>query len=545
MIGGLSAAAVLVILALPYAISAYYLQAGGRALERALGRHDALEWWYVGPREVRDPRALAVAIAHLEKAKRAPYARRLLGQAYVARGDNLSGVLALEQFVERRPEQYLAQLELAAAYLYADERLGELETLDLLDHLNGAAISAPSLDGETRFSAKEWQSEYVYPTTYSLPPEYGDRPTLFLHAGSQVTWTVTLSETGALSAPSVLRFGMGQAPHSLDWGGDGATFEVFVDGARVFLEHLPVEQAREGWHEREVDLSQYAGQTVQLSLATTPGPTGDVTGDWAGWGEPRLEEVDASAYRELVKRQPWRAKWNEMGVQAEDWIEAGEVAREDRAYETALAWYEWAERLSSKRGDGWYYRGLVRYDREDWPGALDAFARAVELGRFEYAPASSPHYYAGAIYQRRLSEPQIEAALAEYERALKLDDFESAWQRADAHHKRAEILWSQKAYAEAIAGFRQAIEIYPGHSGAHLLLGVALYESEKDLAAAEAALLAAQKLSPKGKWSYYQLGRIYEQEGQQERAEQMYERAVELDPGFAEAARRLEALHAD
>jgi len=107
--------------------------------------------------------------------------------------------------------------------------------------------------------------------------------TLFLHAGSWVTYTV------ALTQPAVLHFGMG-------WGGDGGTFEVFVDGVRVFLEHLTVEMAQERWQEREVDLAEHAGRTVHLTLATTPGPRWDVTADWAGWGEPRIEALEAGAY---------------------------------------------------------------------------------------------------------------------------------------------------------------------------------------------------------------------------------------------------------
>jgi tetratricopeptide (TPR) repeat protein len=526
-------------LALPYALSVYHLQAGGRALERTLGRHEALNWWYVGPREARDPQALEAAIAHLEKADRAPYAQRLLGQAYVAQGDELRGVRALEQFVERRPKHYLAQLELAAAYVYADERLRELEYLDLLDRLDGANVSAPDLAGGTRYSAEHWQSEYAYPTTYSLPPEYGERPTLFLHAGSRVTWTVALSE------PSVLRFGMGQAPESLDWGGDGATYEVFVDGERVFLEHLPVEQARAGWHEREVDLASFVGQTVQLSLATTPGPTGDVTGDWAGWGEPRLEDVEASAYREVVKRQPWRAKWNEIGVTAKDWVEVGEVARETEQYETALTWYEWSERVSPSRGDVWYYRGLIFERQEQWKRALAAYERAIELDRFQLAPASSPYYRAGMIYQWRLEDPQVDKALSAYEAAIERDDHRSDWELADSHYRRGELLHRLGMDADQyISEFRQAIEILPVHSDAHILLGVSIYARDKDLLSAEAELLKALELAPKNKWAHYQLGRIYEQEGKSEQAEQMYLRGLAIDPDFAAARKQLAALRA-
>jgi tetratricopeptide (TPR) repeat protein len=536
LIAGLVVTALALVLALPCAISAYHLQAGGQALERALGRHDALEWWYVGPREARDPQALQAAIAHLEKANRAPYAQRLLAQAYVAQGDTLSGVHALEQFVERRPKHYLAQLELAAAYVYADARLPELQYLDLLSHLEGAHISAPDLGASMHYSAEGWQSEYVYPTVYSLPPEYGDRPALFVHAGSQVTWTVTLTQ------PSVLRFGMGQEPRSLGWGGDGATFEVFANGERIFMEHLPPEQALEGWHERHIDLASYAGRTIYLSLATTPGPVGDVTGDWAGWGEPRLEDVQAFAYRRTVKSQPWRAKWSEMGVTAVDWIEAGEVARKAEQYETALTWYTWAERLSPERGDAWYYRGMVYQDQQRWSEALVAFERAIEVGHLKQVPQSSPHYRAGVIYQQRLVPPQLEAAAAAFEKAAAADDFNAAGEAADCHYKLGNTLRELGAPAESVlAAFERAVALDASHVWAHIQLGVSLYATAGDVHRAEDLFRTALELAPRNKWIYYYWGEMYRQEGRQE-AIQMYRQALEIDPEFERARQRLQAL---
>jgi tetratricopeptide (TPR) repeat protein len=539
LVGSLVLAVLALILALPYAVSIYHLRVGGQALESALGRHDPLDWWYVGPREIRDPQALQTAIAHLHRARRAPYAQRLLGRAYVAREDTLEGVRALEQFVQGRPRHYLAQLELAAAYVYADDRLHEIEYLALLDHLEGASISTPDQAEQVRYSADDWQNDYVYPTAYSLPPEYGDRPTLFVHAGSQVTWTVTLTE------PSVLRFGMGQAPRSLGWGGDGATFEVFADGERLFLEHLPVEQARAGWHEREVDLAAYTGQTVRLSLATTPGPVGDMTGDWAGWGEPRLEDAQAFAYREAVKRQPWRAKWNQMGVTALDWIEAGEVARQAKQYETALNWYEWAERLSPGKGDVWYYRGLLYEDQQRWTDALDAYERTIESGYVRWVPYSSPLYRAGTIYQRRLDVPQLDAAVAAWKKATAEDFFFSRDEAADCHYKLGNALRELGAPVEdVVAAFERAVELDPDHTWAHIQLGVSLYASTGDVDRVEELFHRAAELAPKNKWVYYYWGDIYRQEGRPE-ASQMYQRALDIDPAFERAQQRLQSLPLD
>jgi hypothetical protein len=154
-----------------------------------------------------------------------------------------------------------------------------------------------------------------------------------------------------MTQPSVLRFGMGLDPRALDWGSDGATFEVFVDGERVFLEHLPAELAQEGWQEREVDLAAHTGQTVLMTLATTPGPAGDVTGDWAGWGEPRLETPEAAVYRQVARGRPWLTEWKRADITAKDFVSAGESARRAQRYDEAVAWFQWAAQMSGKDPD--------------------------------------------------------------------------------------------------------------------------------------------------------------------------------------------------
>ena len=63
--GSLVMAAAVVVLPFPYAVSAYHLEVGGRALKQSLGMTDLLEWWYIGPREV--PQALQKAVTHLQR----------------------------------------------------------------------------------------------------------------------------------------------------------------------------------------------------------------------------------------------------------------------------------------------------------------------------------------------------------------------------------------------------------------------------------------------------------------------------------------------
>jgi hypothetical protein len=82
-------------------------------------------------------------------------------------------------------------------------------------------------------------------------------------------------------------------PDSWAWGGDGARFLVEVDTNDGFSDvlldsYLPNTPENQHWHPHLLDLSSYAGQTIRLSLQTDPGSAGDFTGDWAGWGLPRI-----------------------------------------------------------------------------------------------------------------------------------------------------------------------------------------------------------------------------------------------------------------
>lgn len=533
----LAMAVSIVALLFPYAIDACHLELGGRALDAALGEIDALNWWYVGQIEIQDRPELDEAIVRLEQATRYSYALRLLGRAHAARGDLASSIEALERFTAQRPKNSMGHLELAAAYMRADERLQEMYSVDLLKALPDAQVMAPDLVEATPYQPEGWYSEYAYPTTFLLPPNEEGRPTLFLHAGSQVTYTL------ALTQPAVLSFGMGLDPQSLDWGGDGVTFEVWVDGARVFMEHLPVEVARAGWQEREVDLAAYVGHTIVLALASTPGPVGDVTADWAGWGDPRIEEMAAAGYRVKVRGKPWLDEWRLAGVGASDLIHAGEGAREQGGYEEALRWYEWALQVDPDLGDPWYYIGLLYEDQERWEEALAAYERASALNHLVQVHQSSPYDRSGIIYQRRLEEPQLEKALAAYDAALEADDFDAPWEAGNCQYRRGEVLRQQGAGPdEYIAAFQRAIELNPMHTWAHAQLGLAIYERDRDLTRSEAELLKALELDADNKWFLYYLGEIYVAERDLTRASSMYELALRIDPGFQQAKERLDTV---
>ena len=105
---------------------------------------------------------------------------------------------------------------------------------------------------------------------------------------------------------SELLFSIALAPAVWAIGkGDGAQFSLDVDDGRVaqrvFAEYIDPKNRREDrrWHDYEVDLSTWAGQTVTITFSTGCGPNDDCRYDWAGWGAPRI--VQPVAYDFLAE----------------------------------------------------------------------------------------------------------------------------------------------------------------------------------------------------------------------------------------------------
>ena len=89
-----------------------------------------------------------------------------------------------------------------------------------------------------------------------------------------------------------LRADLGMYPDSWTWGGDGASFavqlETETETVTLLEEYISNDTDDQRWHPVLLDLGDYSGETVRLHLITGPGPNGDFTGDWAGWGTPRI-----------------------------------------------------------------------------------------------------------------------------------------------------------------------------------------------------------------------------------------------------------------
>jgi tetratricopeptide (TPR) repeat protein len=482
----LMAGGVLVALAFPYLASARHLEAGGRAINTP-----------------------SLALEHLHKAiewdSHNAQAYRLLGKVYRAQGDWPAAVEALTRHTELRPNNPLGHIELAELYEEIEAEMGTMHRTNLISLLPEAKVETPDVPVDTPYhqpGEPTWRS-YVAETAFNLSPDPGEQPTLFMHPPSLATYTLTMPPQAA-----VLDFGMGMDPQSYDWPGDGVTFEVWVNGERVFLEHVDKAMASQGWHERTVDLTAWAGQEVALTLGTTPGPAGNTTGDWAGWREPQVVDPQFLNLEKLEPSAGMVEAWQRTGLTVEDLIARGEQARDAGLYDEAMAWYKRTMRLEPQAGDPWYFVGLLYENQEMWPQALGAYARAIASERLLQVGRSSAYYRLASIYQRRLPSPKPRRAMAAYQGALAADDFSSAVEAAWTHARLAQLY----------------------------------YDFKKDAVAAETEILRALELAPEDRWIYVVLGDVYQRQRRTIEAAQLYEQALAIDPSFEAAQSRLDAI---
>jgi tetratricopeptide (TPR) repeat protein len=557
----------------PWAVSLYQQERGGALLDRALALEEydtTKESWPLvwEPLMEEDARALVEDAAERFQAAAAAdpghaQARRWAGRAALLLDEPLAAAKAFSAYVRQRPENPLGYWELGLAY----ERLvrwtegtvhwavepgvalsDSMFAADaVVASLDEAEVQTPDVSIGTPYcdEGDAPESCFVTTTTWWMPDapqetlwtpddeedEEVGRQVVFMHPPAEATFTVTLPVT-----PTALTFWMGIDPAAHGWQGDGVVYRVVVDGSEVFTHTLTAEEARRGWQGARVDLGEWAGEEIRLTLATGAGPAGDGQGDWAGWGDVRVATGDGDA----VSRTWVRAAWEEAGVMAKDLIAAGEEAREAQRYAEALNWYDWSAALNPELGDSHYYIGLVYADQRQWELALSSFQAALS-DPVRTVGKSDIYYRIGWLRFRGLSSLDLSKALVALNAAIDQNQFaqESA---VEAHYQKAELLRQTDRGAQALAEYEIVVRHDPRHYVALLRLGHLLWELEADPGRAEEALRDAISLRPDVKWAYRQLGDIYQNTGREAQAIDMYRKVLELDRGDQFARRRIEEL---
>jgi hypothetical protein len=120
------------------------------------------------------------------------------------------------------------------------------------------------------------------------------REVLFVHPTA--SGNTTLVYPVKVKPRTTLQAHLAVAPEAWTAEGDGVTFSVYVeDRAGIHLVYSQYidpkhhEQDRR-WVPMQVDLTPFTGKLVRMILVVGSGPAGDTRYDWAGWGNPSLNQ---------------------------------------------------------------------------------------------------------------------------------------------------------------------------------------------------------------------------------------------------------------
>jgi tetratricopeptide (TPR) repeat protein len=291
---------------------AYDIERAGRLMDQGLA--------WPAPRQVgslptaRDEQALDRALEYLDDATRRrpghPQAYRLAGQIFAARADWERAAANLERARMAEPHNPLYAWEASLVYDQMQRVVEQAAHQPLLDLFERGHLIAPgqlvkSLYCNDQGAASCYLGRGSYLQTYADFPEQPavELPVLFLHPPASLEQSLTIPpDRPALS------FVLGLDPVAREWRSNGATFRVWVTplgGARQKAAEWSLDRATatRGWVPGWADLSQWAGQTVTITLESHPGPADDLNDDWYGWGNLELTSRQAARYAAWLPAQ--------------------------------------------------------------------------------------------------------------------------------------------------------------------------------------------------------------------------------------------------
>lgn len=332
----------------PTILWAYDIQQAGAAMERGMRwpeprRSDSLPL-------ATDDAALDDALTHLAAAQRwragDGYAFRLAGQVYAARQDWAQAAEAYEQAHALASAEPLVAWETSLIYEQMQRVIDAAPVQPVFDAFANGQLSAPGQLVRSPFCSDRG-AETCYYGRLNYTMGEADNPksrpitrdVVFLHPPASLNTTITVPQ----NAP-MLQFVIGLDPAVRDWNSDGATFRVIVRSGNTptTAGELQVDAAtaRLGWVHGVANLQPWAGQSVEISIVSDPGPAGDPTDDWYGWSDLSFTAVDAARFVPLYPHKRMLELWRSAGQNEVQFSRRRDEARDAGQTQSAQAW-EW------------------------------------------------------------------------------------------------------------------------------------------------------------------------------------------------------------
>lgn len=222
--------------------------------------------------------------------------------------------------------------------------------------------------------------------------------------------------------------------------------------------------------------------------------------------------------------------WKISGLSDLEMIKLGDLAKRKGETNIAKIGYQIAAEMAPESGDAWFELGALALEEDQFDEALTNFKRTIG-GSLHFVRSSDLLFYLGETYYKKAGQQGSAEALAAYNNAILLANFSSETIKAETFYKRG-ITKRKLGYPpeQSIPDFQKAIQITPTHSWAHIMLGEAYFEIDKNLIRAEPEMIAAIRLNPNDKWTYRYLGNLYLRVGKSKEAIKQFERVLEIDP---------------
>lgn len=234
----------------------------------------------------------------------------------------------------------------------------------------------------------------------------------------------------------------------------------------------------------------------------------------------RLRDASAPAerriqcYREAFRLAPEEAIY--AANLASALSDAGNFTEAEKMSRTAI-------RLAPERYEPWYNLGTALSGQNQYEAAARSFDKAARLSL-----TASVYQAAGNAWHK--AKNGLNAA-RRYREALNTMDKSSSRERGMLLSTLGETLESVYHYSEALAAYRQALEIFPDDPRILTNLGNTL----KALGRYEEALVCYEKtrvLCPDAAGAYSNPGTVYQAKGDTAQAIQYYQKALQIDPAM-------------
>jgi tetratricopeptide (TPR) repeat protein len=218
-----------------------------------------------------------------------------LGRMYENNHNMAAAQEAYQMAVERTPGSEDAQLALANFYLKTQQYQDAAPHFAAVQQINARALSYPRIDLISGISgaalSETAQEGFIKGSVCEIN---GDREiSIFMHPVSWAKYDLRLP-TRKPGEDIGLSVKIGLLPGSWNMDGDGVTFKVSLAASntdqKIFSKYIDPKKnvSDRRWDPVNINLNEFAGQNITLTLSTDGGDAGDIQYDWACWGEPGI-----------------------------------------------------------------------------------------------------------------------------------------------------------------------------------------------------------------------------------------------------------------